>query len=96
MSEKFICNVTVPINSQNITLGKLSRWTALPFVISYFSNALRTVGGIAGCFGKVLGGGVDWNSFSMRTGLQLISCMSGILSLLGGELIRLYRPQIHV
>lgn len=64
MSEKLICNVTVPINSQNITLEKLSRWTAIQFVSSYFSNALRTVGGIGGC-GNALGGGVDWNSFSM-------------------------------
>lgn len=53
MSEKFICNVTVAINSQNITLGKLSRWTALLFV-SYFSNAPRTVGGIGGVVGRFL------------------------------------------
>lgn len=65
VSEKFICNVAVPINSQNITLGKLSRWTALPFVSSYFSNALRTVGGVGGLVGRFLGEGVDWNSFSM-------------------------------
>lgn len=52
MSEKFICNVTMPINSQNITLGKLSRWTALPFVSSYFSSALRTVGGVGGVVGR--------------------------------------------
>lgn len=52
MSEKFICNVTMPINSKNITLGKLSRWTALPFVSSYFSSALRTVGGVGGVVGR--------------------------------------------
>lgn len=52
MSEKFICSVTVLKNSQNITLGKLSRWTALPFVSSYFSNALRTVGGTGGAVGR--------------------------------------------
>ena len=42
----------MPINSQNITLGKLRRWTALPFVSSYFSRALRTVGGVGGVVGR--------------------------------------------
>ena len=56
--EKLICNVTMPINSQNITLGKLSRRTALPFVSSYFSNALRTVGGVGGVVGRFQEGGL--------------------------------------
>jgi len=53
VSEKFICNVTMPINSQNMTLGKLSRRTALPFVSSYFCIALRTVGGVGGVVGRL-------------------------------------------
>lgn len=58
VSEKFIFNVTMPINSQNITLGKLGRRTAFPFVSSYFSSAPRAVGGVGGCAGSFWEGGL--------------------------------------
>lgn len=61
-SEKFICNVTMPMNGQNITFQKLSRQTALSFVNSHFSSVLRTVGGVGGL----------WEGFKGLVGMVLV------------------------